>query len=539
MSRTQRTSITWALALALSAVQGLACGSGPKKSGVAPVSLIAVPRVVSGVFLDAATQRPIAGKLEVTVLDPSGALAAVAVDQVGNPMSHFTVQDGVATFRISPAVQLPQSVTVIGKVAGYDSGSAAVSVTSEAGARFKVSLVNLAAPPAGVSAVGVPIGDATTAGVLTAGATVTTPVEPHTGGEVQIAIPPGTTLTTSAGVPLSGALMAGVTFFDNRDASSLAAYPGGFGSAPPLSLGGPPGVFLSGGFGAVEISDLSGHVAGRYSAPITVNLTVPFTTVNPVTGKPVQPGDVIPLWTFDDATGLWSSAGNVTLGPGTLGTNYVATAQITQGNYFNVDWDVARCTSPAVISVTGSFAQPLTIDVQSTGNGYFETADLYSGTSTFAVSDAPANVPAIVTAWYGGQQVGSLSVSNLCGGAFVLPVSLPTFQMSNLEVTAYEVCVEDPSQQAPLPSATALVAPAAGGTPLLQTTDAAGATRFTQLLAGTPYTVSVTSLLANADLSETTVVQALTPVAGDNAVTVKVPVTCTPYTVTGTGGAGF
>lgn len=539
MSRTQRTSTTWALALAMAAAQGLACGSGPKKTGVTAPALSAVPRVVSGVFLDAATQLPITGKLEVTVLDPSGHLAGAAIDQVGNSMSHFTVQDGVATFRISPAVALPQFVTVIGKVAGYDSGSAAVAVTTEAGARFKVSLVNLAAPPAGVSAVGVPIGTATSAGVLTAGATVTTPVEPHTGGEVQVVIPPGTTLTTSAGVPLSGTLLAGVSYFDNRDATSLAAYPGGFGSAPPPPLGSTPGVFLSGGFGAVEISDLSGHVAGRYSAPVTVNITVPFATVNPVTGLPVQAGDVVPLWTFDDATGLWSSAGTVTLGPGTRGTSYVATAQITQGNYFNVDWDVARCSSPAIISVMGSFAQPLTIDVQATGNGYFETADLYFGTSTFAVSDAPANVPVSVTARYAGQVVGSASVSNLCGGPFVLPVSLPSFQMASVQVTAVEVCIEDPSQTAPLPSATVLVGPAAGGTPLLQTTDAAGASRFTQLLAGTAYTVSVTSLLVNADLSETTVVQALTPAAGDNAVTVKVPVTCTPYTVTGTGGAGF
>ncbi|HZZ86321.1 MAG TPA: hypothetical protein VFE30_17455 [Anaeromyxobacteraceae bacterium] len=518
------------LSLGLTLAAGLGCGSAT--SNLQPPPVTVVTRVVTGVFLDAATRQPIAATLNVSVHDQTGALATTTVDVNGLPVSQAQVKDGVASFRIAESASLPQILTIVAGGPGYASGSTTVIVTSAAGATFKLALVNVGAPPPGVTAATPPAGTASSTGVLSTTVTLTTPVDPVTGGQATVTIPASTVLTTAGGKPLSGALTAQVESFDNVDGTSLAAFPGGLASGPgPAGTSG--GVFISGGFLAVRLTDAAGDVARSSSSAITVTVPVPAGTVNPVTRLPVQAGQVVPFWRYDEGTGQWSSAGTVTLGALVNG-NYLATAQVTQLGYYNVDWLQGRCAATPQLAITGAQLQPISLQMKADGGGFFEEIPL-SGLGMYDVPlpDAPQGVPVTITAVFNGLPVGSLSVPDLCtGGPFSMSVAMPAIELANLYVTAVQVCSADPSKTSVLPSATAVVLPKTGGDPRILLTDISGKAGFLELLAGVPYNLSLTPF----DGTSTTV--SVTPAKGDNSVTVTVPVSC-GITVTGTGGSGF
>src|SRR6266568_1420176 len=342
------------LALALATILGQACTCGSETSPNQPPVFTLVPRVVSGLFVDAATQLPVSDDVNVTVRDSGGALSTVVVDADGKPLTKLLARGGVAAFRVAASAALPQTFVVVGRSQGYNSGSATVQVTSDDGAQFQIPLLDLSAPPAGVSTTVQSAGTASPTGAVSSDVIVATPAEATTGGQVRLEIPAQTVITTAEGTPLSGALTAQVANYNNTDKESLACFPGGLDQAPAPAGSSSPGVFVSGGFAAIQLTDAAGNLAARFSGPVSVQISVPADTVNPDTGAAVAPGATIPFWSYDEVTGVWSREGNVTLGSTAVSGNYSAVAQVSHLSYFNIDWLQSRCAAAPQVKITGN-----------------------------------------------------------------------------------------------------------------------------------------------------------------------------------------
>ncbi|PVZ66324.1 hypothetical protein [Pelagibaculum spongiae] len=172
---------------------------------------------------------------------------------------------------------------------------------------------------------------------------------------VNLNIPSGTTLLDKDGQAITpiGALTVKIMLFSAdptgvSDISNnpLLAFPGGlsiegFEGTPPDGLtNNSQFEFISAGLVAIEISDSEGNQVRGFQGMGNVSLTfeVPDSTVNPLTGNPIELSDVsIPMWSFSETTGNWSYEGAASIDAENTNT-FTVTKNITHLSYFNLDW---------------------------------------------------------------------------------------------------------------------------------------------------------------------------------------------------------
>jgi len=495
---------------------------------LAPTPVVA--RKVAVAFLDAASGRPIATSLTATVRDADGELSRVTRDGSGGAASTFEVTGGVLAFEVADDATVPLTLTVVGAASGYDSTSVRVEVTGDGSYDRMARMVNIANPPEGVVVAQASAGTANAGGVVQGAGMVATPTEPRSGGSVSFGLPAGTLVTTPSGAPLTGALTATVTYFNNSDTTSLAAFPGGLDViVPVVGAGGTErGAFISGGFAAIEVRDESGDRAAHFSPPIDLEFAVPAATLNPLTGARVKAGDTIPLWSYDSAMGLWKNEGDFTIASDGAGGLRVEGA-LSHLTYVNLDWfqGANLCPFPsATLEISGNSALPLLVVVK--GDGYY--SEQLVTTSTVARLNPVMTIPVVINAYYAGHLVGSVGpFQGLCDQPVPLRVDVSTYVGASCTVRVNRVCTQDATQRAPVGSATVYLLPTTGGSfvgYVAGSTNANGEASF-DVAAGIEQTVIVQPLSGETQMSS------MLPAAGSNALDFAYMVDCTI-----TGGAG-
>lgn len=133
---------------------------------------------------------------------------------------------------------------------------------------------------------------------------------PETGSKrekVAVRVLKGTKLMDETGNELRGTARAMLAHYDNRQISSLNAFPGGFFLNNANDMEGNDmgeGAFVSAGFLTLEMYVDNKRVR-RFSQPLQVDMEVNPDMINPETGENLQPGDTIPVWSLDHHSGEW------------------------------------------------------------------------------------------------------------------------------------------------------------------------------------------------------------------------------------------
>jgi hypothetical protein len=469
-----------------STISGCNCGGDDQGPIIRPPpATTTVARKVAALFVDAATGAMMTDRVSVAVRDGNGAMSTVTRDGAGAAKNAFTVDNGIVSFQVDAAAPLPVHLTLVATAQGYNATSANLDVTADGAYDVTARMVSVAHPPAGVTAVQEAVGTASASGTISAPIALQTPAAASTGTATTFTVPANTTITTAGGRPLTGALEATVANYSNMETSSLMAFPGGLEVSVPLTSGAAKSdvTFISGGFAAITVMDVAGNVAAHFSQPVAVQIGVPASTVNPMTGALVAAGDTIPLWSYSEVRGEWQPEGEITIAADAAG-NLLGTGSVNHLSYYNLDWTNATCATPPTVTISGNTsAAPLMLELMLAGGGYAHSTFIGSDT-TPQLLRVPARQPMRLTARYKGQAVGSVDVADICSSP-TLTVSVPTRQLASVEVDVLRTCEEDHSMRAPVGSATVVIYD--GSTYLVASTDAKGKAVFNGLDGGFTY----------------------------------------------------
>ena len=588
-----------------------ACSGRSNSTVQAPAAQTTYPVTVQVHVLDAQTQLPIQlsspdtvslwvyGEGAKRLVDSSGNSTYDTSQQLAGP---FTASSGVFALYMKPDATPATAATlrIVASAPNYIMSSQQITAesadfTSATGETTvltaRVPLINQTTPPDSVT---VKTQTVTVSGGITGGAPITVTTDAATGsvqgsnltlGSAQVVVPASTTVFTDASgttrLPTGTARLT-VAYNNNQTASSLSVFPGGF-----LTMEDPngqaltsPGTFISGGFASVELTSTAadGTVtkAKTFSQPITLTITIPKRTTNPLTGAAVKAGDVIPIWSYDTATGVWSAMKlrNGTIITGTLGAldstsnTYPVTFQTDHLSYFNLDWFawkysagkswVPQCDRTP-ISIKGAKGNKIYLEVSLPGGGWMHPMQLYADASAPAVAydyinNAPQGLPVLIDAYLNtdtavpSKKVGAFAFDDLCAGVSLdittgvnAALTSNPVQHADFKIRTRKVCSQDASVTTPLSGVSILVA--AQGSPTVSTvSDSGGLATLKSLEVGQTYRLYVndsagtfTASWLQALASTTASISRTFNVASSNADKyIDFPVTCSQLSPTGT-----
>ena len=124
---------------------------------------------------------------------------------------------------------------------------------------------------------------------------------------IKVHVEQGTKLFNANGSKLTGSVELKVVHFDNQSPFSLEAVAGMTDALPARDMDGN------------DLGNISFEMAGMYylsmrtaakeaktfSKPVTIEMTINEDTYNPLTGAIVQPGDQMPVWSFNETDMVW------------------------------------------------------------------------------------------------------------------------------------------------------------------------------------------------------------------------------------------
>lgn len=294
-------------------------------------SLIILP-----VLMDAC-QNPIDG-VQIRVKDPiqAGVVECRLYDPAGNPLpknSRVLVAgpdadrvvttlnttryklnaDGILLLAPSPAVTLttqqPFRFTIVVEADDYLTVVQPLVLTNANRLTRVVRQISLSKPPRTLAAARIP-GRAGTDGALAGTLGLTTAEKTPDADQAAVTLEPGTNLADRDGVPLRGGLTLAVVHTNTRTGDALSQVPGGgILSAVNGRNGGPsPGtlrVTSMAGSVAMEVYDETYRLAKKLSRPARWTMNLNPATLNRSTGRAVQAGDTIPLFSYDAFANRW------------------------------------------------------------------------------------------------------------------------------------------------------------------------------------------------------------------------------------------
>jgi hypothetical protein len=249
----------------------------------------------------------------------------------------------------TPSESNPITFNIVVEHDGYLATSQHIVIANEGRNFVVIKMANLEQPPSGVTVVQQPnAGTSNATGQLESEIIVTTP-----GGKATLIIPEGIIMKDVFGNPLQGALNVILVHFDNSNPTALAAFPGGLSTnVTRLDNSTEDGMFYSAGFVAIEISDESGRIASTFTnGVLTLKSEVAEQTYNPETQANVASGDEIPLWSYNELTGMWKEESMLTITE-TAGKLQLE-ASLTHLSYYNFDWFYSEnCTNGVAMYFT-------------------------------------------------------------------------------------------------------------------------------------------------------------------------------------------
>jgi hypothetical protein len=417
------------------------------------------PTTVAGQILDAKTQLPIEAA-PVTVRF-SGPDAGRVVDVSGEVMTAVTLPDiSLLNFNVDgdePTPETPATINLQISAPNYLTTNERVVVTSS-DHLFTANLTNVLDPPSGVEAVVRQF--ATSGGAPVDDVSVTTDPEDETGAQASLRIPRGTVMRDKDGRTLGGGATATVVYFSNQNDAALGAFPGGLMGVDVRDR--EVGSFVTAGFAAVEVVDAQGREARQFDGPIEVGVDVSPSTLNPQTGRRVEPGDEIPVFSFDADTGEWTAEGQTkaTLASSAKGKSsglLATTIQTQHLTYWNLDWHYEGKCSVAGRQIfegipprwRGRLRWVLrgdaTNDPLNRGNGFYRSGYHTEG-DFLKFANAPSNWPMtfeLIDTRNNGQVLAEGEISDLCTDKTWSVDAPPLENQVSLEVEVSVTCDAD------------------------------------------------------------------------------------------------
>ncbi len=479
-------SILTALALLFTGCNLLGGSGSSNNSSITQPKTISI--LISGEVIDAVTDEPIGLDSDaeaILTVFRDGTQSQETTDLEGNASSQFTLEDGVFSFALANTTALPIELNLVAESTGYFSGGSLVVIDQDGEYDVAIKLVPItteAGAAAGIEQQKTNISSSVDGnGLITAQVTVATDSTANSdGGTLSVNIPAGVEMLDSNGAPVTGDVNIEVAYFTNdidastTGASALDSFPGGLEANVEENGVSTEGIFASGGFAAIEISDQSGNSVSELNTSgdaVAVTMSIPAGTVNPDTGVAVIAGDVIPIWSYNQSTGKWSSVSQGQLGALDVATNtYPVSFEITHLSYYNLDWRwnrnqlCSRTNSFRIVDEQGSLIEfPVKFIVQAVSTGYRKTKKFYfspRNPGEFSLGRAPRTSVTIDVLFEsnsianGSGTNGVVEVDDLCDmpDGFEIPVSIPEIEFVDVEITVNHVCSNNSSIITPVPS---------------------------------------------------------------------------------------
>jgi|GEM_PF-5099952 hypothetical protein len=232
------------------------------------------------------------------------------------PITEITATDGILNFAINDDIT-PTTVKPVELILNIQSGnyspvSKKITITGTTANSFLVDMLkikNETALPTGV-ATGSSSGSATVSTGLTQ--PLVTSAQTSTSNSGTVTIPAQTVFKDKNGAALSGNVTSSLYFFDPHSVNITNIFPGaatGFNITMDQTIGSGSSI-KSSTFYPVSFVELTLAVNGTSvysfnSDSLVVNMKIPNTTINPVTGSTYKAGDVIGMYLYKPQTGIW------------------------------------------------------------------------------------------------------------------------------------------------------------------------------------------------------------------------------------------
>lgn len=266
-----------------------------------------------------------------------------------NGTKNFKFVKGYLTIMAKPGFTLsptkPLQFNIIIRYKNYLKTTVPVYLSRPNKAVVEVPIINTLNPPKGVSITNTTISTNSTTKQLDNEVKIKTPIDANKKESTEVTFPKKTSFYDSKGNPVSGDINIQIVHFDNRNSSSLAAFPGGFSAADVFnnsnqSIGG--GLFQTAGFVALEMSS-QGTEISSFSQPAVISTSINSDLKDPNTNQPIKDGDIIPIWSFDSETGQWQSMDNSTIRYDANSQQYYADFSTTRRTWYNYDYFFRSC----------------------------------------------------------------------------------------------------------------------------------------------------------------------------------------------------
>lgn len=286
------------------------------------------PTLIQFVNAKAASEGP-----KVFTVEIVGPNANLVVTATGGKV--FKTAEGLLNVFLdrtaNPSPTNPVKFTVIANAAGFAPTYLDVVITSATDPTiYKVPMVEYANPTAGSGVVVAT--KAIASGTASTDLSFTTATNAGMAQKSDVAISTGTTLLDAAGQSVGGAQLEARIVHSGFAANGTFANLAGDGFAANLiGANGQPvaaGAYLD-PVGSVSINMFAGGKEVKsFSKPVTLDMEINSSTINPTTNQTIKENETIPLWSLNTQTGQWRNEGNATVVKNTAGI-LVARAQIS------------------------------------------------------------------------------------------------------------------------------------------------------------------------------------------------------------------
>ncbi len=393
-------------------------------------------------FVDAATGAPIGSSSQrmPVNLTITGSNSDKIVTSLNEPQTSFSTNVGLITFGVidsyTPTSSNPVNITLVASSNGYQTTSLPISITSTGSSAYTIRMIKTSAPPTGTSTATPTSVPANSSGTTTSTVNITTSTEPASKGNASIIINSGTTLKDANGNPVTGNLIANVTYTSGSKAANNSSMPTG------LSVNVSQGATRSRGYlqpaavASYTIANQNSQLVSKLSSPVTLSMTIPSNTVNIATGNQIRSGDIVPIYSFNETTQMWQFETNSNaVGPDANG-NFIASFQATHLSYWLSGWIASGgqvCTTDITLNILGSYSV-LLLKLKISDNTIL-TQNVSSNQNKFVFSNLtiPKGLPVTIEAYSllecPAVLVGSTTVQDLCS---TNTVNLNVDQGSNL-----------------------------------------------------------------------------------------------------------
>ena len=239
-----------------------------------------------------------------------------------------------------------------------------------------------------------------------------------------------------AGETVTGDVEMTFTPLDVRDDGNLRAFPGSFSA---VTNGGNQGELVT--FGLTEYNFEQDGETVQLAPGKKATIEIPYYLENNTEGNPVQVGDIVPLWSLDESSGLWVEEGNgsVVASAGSP-TGYALRAEVTHFSWWNIDAINDRYTVIAECKIIDNNGLP-TLDIPDggacfirgvTGSGCtgrsIATTQIPSGTSIEIPLSSDCNTTLFASSPNG--ESGNSTISGTSGSTINVTIELSS-QLNN------------------------------------------------------------------------------------------------------------